>query len=66
VHPAQAADRPNVVFTADHGECAGAHGFNQKTVFHEESARAPLILAWKGKTSCCKPRPRPPGVFTRG
>jgi arylsulfatase A-like enzyme len=25
-----------IVFTADHGECAGAHGFNQKTVFLEE------------------------------
>lgn len=39
-----------VVFTSDHGECAGAHGFNQKTVFHEESARVPLILSWPGIT----------------
>ncbi len=43
-------DNTLVVFTSDHGECAGAHGFNQKTVFYEESARVPLILAWKGKT----------------
>ena len=34
-----------VIFTSDHGECAGAHGFNQKTVFYDESARVPLIIA---------------------
>ena len=39
-----------VIFTADHGECAGAHGFNQKTVFYEESARVPLIVSMKGTT----------------
>lgn len=43
-------DNTLVVFTADHGDCAGAHGFNQKTVFYEESTRIPLIVAWKGKT----------------
>lgn len=39
-----------VVFTSDHGECAGAHGFNQKTVFYEESARVPLVMTLKGTT----------------
>jgi len=39
-----------IVFTADHGECAGAHGFNQKTVFYEESVRVPLIVSQKGVT----------------
>ncbi|MCC7495852.1 MAG: sulfatase-like hydrolase/transferase [Fimbriimonadaceae bacterium] len=35
-----------VIFTSDHGECAGAHRFNQKTVFYEESARVPFVMAW--------------------
>lgn len=39
-----------IVFTSDHGECAGAHRFNQKTVFYDESARVPLIVSWKGRT----------------
>jgi arylsulfatase A-like enzyme len=39
-----------IVFTSDHGECAGAHGFNQKTVFYEESVRVPLIVSQKGVT----------------
>jgi arylsulfatase A-like enzyme len=39
-----------VLFTADHGDCAGAHRFNQKTVFYDESARVPLIITWAGKT----------------
>lgn len=39
-----------VVFVSDHGDCAGAHRFNQKTVFYEESARVPMIIRWKGET----------------
>jgi arylsulfatase A-like enzyme len=44
-------DNTLIVFTSDHGECAGAHRFNQKTVFYEESARVPLIILWKGQTA---------------
>ncbi|MEM9417748.1 MAG: sulfatase-like hydrolase/transferase [Planctomycetota bacterium] len=33
-----------ILFLSDHGECQGAHGWNQKTVFYEESARVPYIL----------------------
>ena len=38
-----------VVFTSDHGESLGAHEFNQKTVFYEESAGVPFILRHSGK-----------------
>jgi arylsulfatase A-like enzyme len=44
-------DNTLIVFTSDHGECAGAHGFNQKTVLYDESTRVPLIFALKGRTS---------------
>ena len=44
-------DNTLMVFTSDHGECAGAHRFNQKTVLYEESARVPLIIACKGRTA---------------
>ena len=39
-----------VIFTSDHGDCAGAHRWNQKTVFYDESACVPLIIRCKGKT----------------
>jgi choline-sulfatase len=39
-----------VVFTSDHGDCHGAHHWNQKTVFYDESARVPFIVSWPGKT----------------
>ncbi|HRE82222.1 MAG TPA: sulfatase-like hydrolase/transferase [Opitutaceae bacterium] len=34
-----------IVFVSDHGECSGAHGLSQKTVFYEESVRVPLIVS---------------------
>ena len=40
-------DNTLIVFTSDHGDCHGAHRFNQKTVFYEESARIPFILSYK-------------------
>jgi len=44
-------DNTVVVFTSDHGDCQGAHKWNQKTVFYDESARVPLIVAHKRWTS---------------
>lgn len=43
-------ERTIVVFMADHGDCQGAHRWNQKTVFYDESARVPLIISRKGVT----------------
>lgn len=38
-----------VVFLADHGDCAGSHHWNQKTVFYDESARVPFVLVYDEK-----------------
>ncbi len=38
-----------VVFLSDHGDSQGAHRFNQKTMFYEESARVPCMMAWPGQ-----------------
>ena len=38
-----------VVFTGDHGDCQGAHFFNQKTVLFEESVRVPFILSYPAR-----------------
>jgi len=37
-----------IVFTSDHGDCQGAHGWNQKTVFFDEASRVPLIITTPG------------------
>ncbi|MEX2382096.1 MAG: sulfatase-like hydrolase/transferase, partial [Opitutales bacterium] len=39
-----------IVFFSDHGDGMGAHRWNQKTLFYEESARVPFIVSWKGRT----------------
>ncbi len=37
-----------VVMVADHGDCQGAHDWNQKTVFYEEATRVPFVLSGPG------------------
>ena len=44
------AEKTVVVFLSDHGDCHGAHRWNQKTVFYDEAARVPLIVSRKGVT----------------
>lgn len=39
-----------VMFTSDHGDCHGAHRWNQKTVLYDESARVPLVVSRPGVT----------------
>jgi arylsulfatase A-like enzyme len=38
-------DRTVIVFTSDHGDAQGAHGWNQKTVFYDNVSRVPFIVA---------------------
>jgi len=37
-----------VVFCSDHGDCQGAHRWNQKTTLYEESVRVPCVVSWPG------------------
>lgn len=37
-----------IIFLSDHGDMQGAHKWNQKTVFYEESSRIPLIICPPG------------------
>lgn len=39
-----------VMFLSDHGDCHGAHQWNQKTVLYDESSRVPFIISHKGAT----------------
>lgn len=43
------AENTVVVFLADHGDCQGAHHFNQKTILYEEALRVPFYLSLPGE-----------------
>jgi arylsulfatase A-like enzyme len=49
LHSAGHENNTLVIFTSDHGECAGAHGVNQKSFLYEESVRIPLIVSLPGQ-----------------
>jgi choline-sulfatase len=51
------AENTLIVLSADHGDCQGAHGWNQKTAFNDESSRVPFIV--------CPPRHRQPATSDR-
>lgn len=38
------ADNTVIIFTADHGDGAGHHGWNQKQILYDEIVRVPLII----------------------
>ncbi|MDP2883402.1 MAG: sulfatase-like hydrolase/transferase [Ignavibacteria bacterium] len=42
-------DNTVIVFTADHGDMQGAHGWNQKTVLYDGSSSVPLIISVPGQ-----------------
>ena len=42
-------DNTLVLFTADHGEMMGSHGYLTKGRFYEESVRVPLVVRWPGQ-----------------
>ena len=41
-------DNTVIIFTSDHGDGNGAHKWNQKTLFYEESVRVPFIISGAG------------------
>lgn len=59
IHTLQIIDNDRetvVVFLSDHGDSQGAHGWNQKTVFYEESVRVPLIVCKLGSADAVQDR----------
>lgn len=36
------------VYTSDHGDMLGSHGFANKQHYYEESVRVPLLISWPG------------------
>ncbi|TDU66178.1 arylsulfatase A-like enzyme [Prosthecobacter fusiformis] len=51
-------DNTLVLFTADHGEMMGAHGYLTKGRFYEESVRVPLVVRWPGQVKAGRTQAR--------
>jgi choline-sulfatase len=43
-----------IVFTSDHGDGMARHQWNQKTIFYDEVARVPFIIARPGRARSCE------------
>ena len=43
-------DRTIVVYTSDHGDMLGSHGYTNKQLPYDESIRVPFLVSWKGNT----------------
>lgn len=41
-------DNTIIVYTSDHGDMLGSHGFLNKQIYFDESARIPFIISWPG------------------
>ena len=37
-----------IVYTSDHGDMLGSHGYLNKQLYFEESAKVPLVISWQG------------------
>ena len=48
LHRLGRADDTLVIFTSDHGEMGGSHGYMNKGRWHEESVRVPMIVRSPG------------------
>ena len=44
-------DNTVIIFSSDHGDGLGAHGWNQKWVFYDECSRVPFIVSHKNRTT---------------
>jgi len=44
-----AAEDAIVLFASDHGDCLGAHEFQSKSNYYEESVRIPFLIRWPGR-----------------
>lgn len=37
-----------ILYTSDHGDMLGSHGYLNKQLYYEESARVPFLISWPG------------------
>lgn len=37
-----------ILYTSDHGDMLGSHGYLNKQIYFDESARIPLVISWPG------------------